>query len=146
VGSSVCCAAASAAATYAELVRTGQRQEGVSSPDDLLLDAQQVWLEKETPRHADRLAQAQDKAAVELPHALLDGQHKLMDQLIRKTAAQMKAGTKLAVVGGIQVNTPEGTAEYFLPKRFELLDHTGTVVQDMLEELHNSALANTPGW
>jgi len=145
-GSGVCCASAHAAAQYAQMVRCGERQpcDDAVPGDHSILGAQQAWVEKQVLKHAERLAQADDPA-VELPHALFECQNDLVNQLVQRTVSQMKPGTKLAVVGGIQINTPEGTAEYFLPKRFDLLDHNGAVVEDMLEDLHNS-IANTPGW
>jgi hypothetical protein len=141
-GSGVCCASANAAARYARMVLSGERRE--CDVPDSILDAQQVWVEKEVLKHAERLAKSDDPA-VELPHALFDCQNELVNQLIKQAASQMNPGTKLALVGGIQINTPEGTSEYFLPKRFDLLDHNGDIVEDMIEELHNS-IANTPGW
>jgi hypothetical protein len=143
-GSGVCCAPASAAAVYAAQVQAGERQAGDPSTSNIL-DMQQTFVQAEVLKHATRLQGAPD-AAVELPHCLYDCQTALMNQLIAKTASQLKPGQKLAVIGGVQVNTPEGTAEYFLPKRFELMNHTGQVEEDMLEELHNSSTMNTPGW
>ena len=141
-GSGACCGSAVAAAEYAKLVLAGERQEA-DAPDSIL-DAQQTWVEKEVLKHAARLQQADDPA-VELPHAMFDCQNELINSIVAKAISELKEGCKLALVGGVQINTPEGTPEYFLPKRFELINHDGKVVEDMLEELHNS-IANTATW
>lgn len=141
-GSGACCASAVSAAEYARLVLAGERQE--ADAPTTMLDAQQTWVEKEVCKHASRLHNSDDPS-VELPHCLLDCQTELIDAIIAKAVSQLKEGCKLALVGGIQINTPEGTSEYFEPKRFILLNHKGELVEDMLEEFHNS-FANTAGW
>ena len=143
-GSGACCASATVAAEYAREVLAGQRQEA-DAPTSIL-DAQQTWVQKEVLKHATRLAQADDPA-LELPHALFDCQNELMDAIVAKAVGQLKEGSKLALVGGIQINTPEGTAEYFMPKRFDVLNHKGEICSEacLLEELHNS-IANTATW
>ena len=118
-GSGACCAAANAAAELAQMVQSGERQE-CDIPNDIL-DAQQTWVEKELLKHAERLQKAEDPA-VELPHALLDCHHELIDKLVQKTASQLNEGQLLALVGGIQINTPEGTGTYMLVLSVRLQD------------------------
>ena len=47
----------------------------------------------------------------------------------------MRTGTNIVLLGGITINTPEGTAEYFLPKKFAIVDNVGKVKVDLLDEL-----------
>lgn len=160
-GSGACCASAVVAAEYAKLVLAGKRgrqcccQHGENNESSdaapcccivsIVDNGQQKWVEGQVLKHAVRL-QESDDPAVELPHALFDCQNELVDSIVAKVLGELKEGCKLALVGGIQINTPEGTPEYFLPKRFELLNHKGEVVDgNMLEELHNS-IANTATW
>jgi len=39
------------------------------------------------------------------------------------------------MLGGIQINTPAGAPEYFLPKRFEVRTNKYELVADLLPEL-----------
>jgi len=141
-GSGACCASANAAAAYAKMVRAGEIED--AEIPDTILDAQQTWVEKEVLKHAERLENAKDPN-VELPHVLFDCQNELINQIVAKACGQIKGQGKIALVGGIQINTPEGTAEYFLPKRFDLLNNKGEVVEDLLVDFHNS-LVNTATW
>lgn len=159
-GSGSCCATAAAAAMYAKMVKSGERQphktcvsaDGSDDVDDLILDIQHKYVENQVLKYVDRLEAAADEA-IELPNILYDSQNELMNKLLAKTLSQLpSSNTKIAVIGGIQVNTPDGTGEYFVPKRFDLIDSTGKVIEDMLQELHTHtsaqtvATANTPGW
>jgi len=42
---------------------------------------------------------------------------------------------KIAVLGGIQINTPEGMSDYFKPLSFEIYDNSGKLVEDMSSKL-----------
>ncbi len=73
---------------------------------------------------------------VKLPHAGFDCQEKLLKRIMGKCCPKdVPKGTKIALLGGIQVNTPEGTAEYFMPKKFHLLNSDGVVEKNLTEEL-----------
>ena len=39
---------------------------------------------------------------------------------------------KIALLGGIQINTPAGTKEYFLPKVFEIRNNSGEKIADLM--------------
>jgi Limiting CO2-inducible proteins B/C beta carbonyic anhydrases len=109
-----------------------------------ILDVQRIWIQGQVQQHAERLRDADDPA-VELPHVLLECQSRMVDTILAQSCRSLKVGCTLAVVGGIQINTPEGTSEYFVPLRFSLYNHHGQVVEDLLSELHNS-MVNTATW
>jgi Limiting CO2-inducible proteins B/C beta carbonyic anhydrases len=153
VGSSACCAVAAAAATAAAQVLDGTRQAlddstTSSSSNHDILDVQRIWIQHQVQQHAERLRDAaKEDAAIELSHVLLECQTRMVDDSVQQSckSGALKVGCTLAVVGGIQINTPEGTPEYFVPLRFSLYNHNGKVVEDLLSELHNS-MANTATW
>jgi hypothetical protein len=41
----------------------------------------------------------------------------------------------IALLGGVQINTPIGTSEYFLPKVFEIRNNKGELVVNLLDLL-----------
>jgi hypothetical protein len=84
--------------------------------------------------HGERLENAEEPM-VELPYALFDAQDELMQQILAKGAPEVSGrGGKIALLGGIQINTPEGISDYFLPLKFDLYNTKGHVVDDLLWE------------
>ena len=77
---------------------------------------------------ADRLDKASDKM-VELPYALYDAQTDLMKQIVGQAAGAVAGNGKIAVLGGVQVNTPPGYTDYYLPLSFDLYDNKGNFVE-----------------
>ena len=69
---------------------------------------------------------------VELPFSLFQAQDKLMQKIVLRKRTTIPGNGRIALLGGIQINTPEGVSDYFLPLRFEMLQHTGNVVVDLL--------------
>jgi len=132
-GSGACPSTAIAAMAYVKAVKEGRE---IHSPDPSdPIDAQQVFVDSALMEYSDRLLSAADPM-VELPHCLLESQGKLMKRIMDKCLPKdVPPGTNIALLGGIQVNTPEGTPEYFLPKNFTLLDNTGEVKEDLLDTL-----------
>lgn len=131
-GSGACCNAAVASLAYIKAVKEGKK---IHSPDPSdPIDAQQVFLDSALLKHSDRILNADDPN-VELPHAIHDCQADLFKRIMDKCVADIPAGVKVAILGGVQVNTPEGTPDYFLPKRFSLCNSKGGIVEDLLEAL-----------
>jgi hypothetical protein len=69
---------------------------------------------------------------VELPYALFDAQDELMQKIVAKGCSNVAGNGKIALLGGIQINTPEGMADYFLPLRFDIRDNRGVVFDDFM--------------
>ena len=130
--SGACCDAACAALAHIKAVRSGESTEQ-ETPDDYL-DCQQQWIQKLMLKYGDQL-EASDDEMVELPHAILDCQNGYMKRIVEAMSKEVAGDGKIALLGGIQINTPLGIDEYFLPKKFQLLNRDGEVVIDLLEEL-----------
>lgn len=132
-GSGACCNTSVGSLAYVKAVAANDIQ--IRSPEfSDPTDAQQVFVDEMLVEHTDRLLNAKDEM-VELPHAVFDCQEKLLKKIMDKCLPDVPEGTKIALLGGIQVNTPEGTPEYFLPKKFHLLNSDGVVEKDLLSNL-----------
>lgn len=126
--SGACCGSAAAAAGYCKLVQEGKTP---IAPPTEPLDAQQTFVGNLLLPHADRLSSSQEPD-VELPLALFDVQDELMKKIISKACGEVAGQGKIAMIGGIQINTPAGTCEYFQPKVFEIRDNKNTKVADLM--------------
>lgn len=128
--SGACCGSAVAALGYVTGVMSGECKAVM--PDNFI-DAQQYWVGNELLQHGQRLADASD-ANTELPLALFDSQDQLMHDIVAAASKETHGG-KIALVGGIQINTPAGTPDYFLPKVFEIIGSDGEKIDDLISTL-----------
>jgi hypothetical protein len=128
-GSGACCGSAAAACGYVKGVHAGEPASGM--PDDVL-DAQQTFVGHLLLPHAERIVTADD-ADVELPLALFDAQDEFMNRIVAQSCGEVGGEGKIAMLGGIQINTPAGTSEYFLPKVFEIRDNKNNKLVDLME-------------
>lgn len=127
-----CCGSAVAASNYVASVYGGDAEK--AAPPKEPKDAQQNYVGNMLLPHAARLDKAPEKM-VELPFALYDAQKKLMDSIVQAGCGAVAGSGKIAVLGGIQINTPPGKEDYFLPLSFELFDNKGKLVRDLLPAL-----------
>lgn len=129
------CGSAQAAYAYVDGVRTGKATKRGPPTADELTDASQIFVGNSLLPAADRLAAASDPM-VELPKALYDIQDKMMCKIVKAGAKGVggysKDGT-VVQVGGIQINTPAGASEYFLPLRAQIVDQKGRLVEDIID-------------
>jgi len=125
-----CCGSAVAACMYVNSVMKGGDKTCLPCEP---LDAQQAYVGDMLLPHGERLQQARDPM-VELPHALFEAQDELMQKIIAKGSKEVAGRGKIALLGGIQINTPEGVSDFFLPLRFELLNNKGIMIEDMMLE------------
>mmetsp|Transcript_21829 Transcript_21829/g.26746 ORF Transcript_21829/g.26746 Transcript_21829/m.26746 type:complete len:104 (+) Transcript_21829:184-495(+) len=95
------------------------------------LDAQQYFVGNMLLPQAERIVSSDD-ADVELPLALFDVQDEFMKEIISKGCGEVAGEGKIALLGGIQINTPSGTSEYFLPKVFEIRNNKFEKVADLM--------------
>ena len=127
-----CCG--SAAAALRKIRKGAMVPKDESAPADLpptnSLDAQQAYVDAELAPYATRLLNANDRN-VELPFALYDAQKKMMDSIVAQGASAMEGTGNIALLGGIQINTPDGVSDYFLPLNFELRDYQGQFKADL---------------
>jgi hypothetical protein len=128
-GSGACCGSAAAACGYVKGVHGGE--EKAEMPEDAL-DVQQFFVGNMLLPEAERIVTSAD-ADVELPLALFDVQDKFMKTIVSKGCGEVAGEGKIAILGGIQINTPTGTSEYFLPKVFEIRNNKGEKIADFME-------------
>ena len=128
-----CCRPAIAAAGYVHAVHHGMASP--YGPPDVPDDAQQNFVGSALLPYAAYLESATNKMA-ELPFALFGAQKKLMDTIVQAGAVNVPGNGKVAVLGGIQINTePRGKSDYFLPLTFELYDNKGKLIEDMRSKI-----------
>ena len=132
--SGACCGSAAAAAGYVKCVIADESQKK-SAPADVedVVDAQQTYVGNLLLPHGERLEKAADPA-VELPAALFDAQDSLMKKIVGQACGETHGG-KIALLGGIQINTPPGMEEYFLPKVFEIRDDKNNTLANLIGEM-----------
>lgn len=128
VAGGACCGSAVAASAYVAGVKEGAKK--ATLPDDPL-DAQQYFVGSMLMPYAERLAKADDRM-VELPYALYDAQTDLMKKIVGQSAGAVAGNGKIAVLGGVQVNTPPGYTDYFVPIGFDLYDNKGDFVEKIV--------------
>jgi hypothetical protein len=126
---STCCTSGIAAAEYIKDVRLGRAK--VEAPTDPM-DAQQAYVCDMLLPYSDQLDRAENPM-IELPFALFQAQDLLMKRLVARGCQRSKGWKKIALLGGIQVNTPEGVSDYFLPLRFDLITNGREDVQNLLD-------------
>ena len=122
-----CCGSAVAASGYIASVKAGGEEAVL--PDDPL-DAQQYFVGSMLMPFADRLDSASDKMK-ELPLALYDAQTNLMEQIVAQSAGAVGGDGKIAILGGVQINTPPGYTDYFLPQSFDIYNNKGKLVEKL---------------
>ena len=99
----------------------------MDAPEDPI-DAQQNYVGSMLLPYGERLTKAKD-TMVELPYALFEAQDELMLKVVEKGASAVSGNGKIALLGGIQINTPDGMSDYFLPLRFELRENSGKRIE-----------------
>mmetsp|Transcript_6217 Transcript_6217/g.8087 ORF Transcript_6217/g.8087 Transcript_6217/m.8087 type:complete len:466 (-) Transcript_6217:107-1504(-) len=129
--SGTCCGSGVAAASYVDAVYKGELK-AVDSPTQNI-DAQQLYVGSVLLPYAERLAKAAD-SMIELPYAMFEPVDDLTSKIIDKAASKVGGDGKIALLGGIQINTPNGVSDYFLPLRFEIRDNTNKAVENLLVE------------
>jgi hypothetical protein len=131
-GSGACCGSATAACGYVKGVKSGaiKKLDTPTTTDD----AQQVWVSNLLLPYVDRLTSARNEAA-ELPLCLFSAQEECMNRIVSSMCAEVAGIGKIALLGGIQINTPEGTPDYFLPLKFEVRNNKGKSMGSLMESL-----------
>lgn len=127
--SGACCGSGVAAAGYVDAVRKGKRDP--SAPATNPLDAQQNFVGNLLLPHGHRLEEAEDPM-IELPLAMFDAQNDLMHQIVAAGCEEVGGNGKIALLGGVQINTPAGTSDFFLPMVFEIRNNKGQLIQNLL--------------
>ena len=127
-GSGACCGSATAAAGYVKAVTAGE-QEAAPGPDDPV-DAQQTWVGNMLLPHGERINAAKD-AAIEVPHALFDCQDEVIRKIVAAACGEVAGQGMIALLGGIQINTQGNNSDFFLVKKFDILNNKGDIVKSI---------------
>lgn len=127
-GSGACCGSAAAAAGFVSQQFDAGNKD--SPTPKAPLDAQQAYVGKLLLPYAERLSESPDPA-VELPFALFDAQKAFMNDIVAAASGEVAGEGKIALLGGIQINTPDGDEDYFLPIEFEIRDNKNKVVKKL---------------
>ena len=125
-----CCGSAVAAAAYVKgVVEEGNKP--LSPPTDAF-DSQQFFVGNMLLPYGERLQQATDPMA-ELPYSLYDAQTELIQRIVAKGCGKVAGDGKIALLGGIQIYTPAGMPDYFLPLRFDVIDNRAELVEKIVQ-------------
>jgi Limiting CO2-inducible proteins B/C beta carbonyic anhydrases len=125
--SGACCGSAVAASKYITAVYKGDAEK-VAPPTDAV-DAQQNYVSAMLLPYGERVAKAADPM-VELPFVTFEPIDGMMERIVKKGGS--KVGGKIAMLGGLQINTPRGLSDYFLPLRFDIRDNSGNIIEDLM--------------
>lgn len=126
-----CCGSAAAALGKIRKGAMVPAGEAKPPPPTDSLDAQQAYVDAQLAPYGERLLNADDRN-VELPYTLYEAQKKMMGSIVAKGASAIEGDGKIALLGGIQINTPDGVSDYFVPLSFELRDKSGAIVKDFM--------------
>ena len=120
-----CCGSAVAACQFV----TTADSTSTTLPTDPL-DAQQSYVGSMLMPFAGRLKKAANPME-ELPISMFEAQDKMMMEIVSMKIGGVSA--KVALIGGIQINTPDPASDYFLPMRFDVVaGGTGKKVANLL--------------
>ena len=111
-GGGSCCGSAAAAASYVKGVIQGGNKP-LCAPTEAF-DAHHFFVGNLLLPYGERIHQAPIPMA-ELPYALFDAQTELIQKIVAKGSGKEVGDGKIALLGGIQINTPAGMSDYFLP-------------------------------
>lgn len=126
-----CCGSAAAALGNVRKGGMVPKAPGDAPPMIDSLDAQQAYVNSQLAPYGERLLMATDQN-IELPYALYDAQKQMMDGIVAKGASAMEGNGYIAMLGGIQINTPEDTSDYFLPLTFDMRNSQGKLVKSLM--------------
>jgi len=127
--SGACCGSACAAAELVTSVRAGKKSQVMPMPEDIM-DISQHFVEQMLQPHSAQLkrAKAKNNLMAEVPRALYHENHKMMSRIVQQACGEVAGNGKIALLGGIQINTPPQYANRFLVLNFEIRDNTGAVI------------------
>jgi len=132
-----CCGSAQAAAGYVTGVAKGTVKPSKTQDP---LDVEQSTVSNMLMPYSERLMAAKD-LQIELPFALYDAQSVVMDKIIQKACGGVKGKNgRIALLGGIQINTPLEESDFFLPLRFEVINNEGKVLENLMASMEDDDL------
>jgi Limiting CO2-inducible proteins B/C beta carbonyic anhydrases len=136
----LCCRSAILGADQVSKVLRGEAE---AMPMDLM-DVSQYFVGNMLMPYAERLeAHATEvQKMMDLPYVLFEGQSDLMYRIIQEGSQAGFPGA-VAVLGGIQINTPRGYMDYYLPLRFDLYNQDGNYMANMFQSNPSTPSSDT---
>lgn len=125
-----CCGSAVAASKYLAQVVSGEAD--IMSPPSSSIDAQQTFVSTMLLPYASEVTTAAEPM-VALPFATFKPIDNMMTRIVSKASSKVGPTGKIAMLGGLQINTPEGLPDYFLPLRFDVRDSENKILEDLLD-------------
>lgn len=125
-----CCRSAILASEYVLGVLDGKPE---APPPTDPCDISQYFVGTMLMPHAERLKKAPD-TMLELPYALYEAQTELMNRIIKEGSQYGQFPGTVAVLGGIQINTPPGSVDYFVPCNLDFYNGDGELEENLLGE------------
>lgn len=126
-----CCGSACAALGHVGCVHRGEAKPVDPAVFSDPVECQQAMVGHLLMPYAARLAKSPEPM-VELPLALYDAQKKMMDKIVAAGCQEVAGEGKIALLGGVQINTPESDTDYFLPLDFEIRTNKNVKVKDLM--------------
>lgn len=74
----------------------------------------------------------QQEPMVDLPLSLYEIQKKMMDDILGKASGEDAGEGKIALMGGVQINTPPDETDYLLPLSFEIRSNKNETMKDLM--------------
>lgn len=96
-----------------------------------VVDAQQAMVGSLLMPYAQQLNDAEE-TMVELPMSLYKAQAEMIASILEKGASNVADPGRIAVVGGVQINTPPDMSDYFMPLQFGIYDNKGVMQDDLM--------------
>eukprot|EP00546_Thalassionema_frauenfeldii_P019998 CAMPEP_0178900666 /NCGR_PEP_ID=MMETSP0786-20121207/3592_1 /TAXON_ID=186022 /ORGANISM="Thalassionema frauenfeldii, Strain CCMP 1798" /LENGTH=483 /DNA_ID=CAMNT_0020571679 /DNA_START=510 /DNA_END=1961 /DNA_ORIENTATION=+ len=127
-----CCGSATIAAAYCCAVHAGTQKLDIFSVEEDI-DIEQHFVGQMLLPHAKRLDEA-DWPEVELPRILYEEQQKQIYKIVQQCCREVAGNGKIALLGGIQINTPCEQEDYFVPLDFELRTNQDGTIMNKFEE------------
>lgn len=127
-----CCGSAVAASKYLKQVIEGNVDQ--MGPPMAALDAQQAYVSNMLLPYASEITFARDPMVV-LPYATFKPVDGMINKIVAAACSKIGPTGKVALLGGVQINTPEGMSDYFLPLRFDVRDCTNQLLADDLLDI-----------
>jgi Limiting CO2-inducible proteins B/C beta carbonyic anhydrases len=124
-----CCGSAVAASRYITAVHRGDVERITSTPTDPV-DAQQSFVAQALLPYGERIATAADPM-IELPICAFEPIDSMMSKIVKRAGPGVGGNGRIALLGGLQINTPRGISDYFQVERFEIREKTGELVEDL---------------
>lgn len=129
LASGTCCGSAVYASKTLLPVVTGEEDisGGFSAKSIDMDDAQQKFVTRYLLPYSSEICSAKEPM-VTLPYVTFKPIDNMMNEIVAKASAKVGETGKIAMLGGLQINTPGDTSDYFLPLRFDVRDSSNKLM------------------